>query len=156
MNNLMTGEMKKALKEAGYDLRKISIRHHFAGCSDAYNVIVDSTEYDLGEIGKLLRKFESVDRDEITGEVLAGGNTFVNVSHSTRAYLLIEKENDNYREAISEAVEKAGAKLKRIGFCHHWEGFDLWEVTLEGNPDRAAVMQELYPLHTEKRKVYIA
>ena len=70
-------QMKETLKRAGYDVRRISIRHRYTGYSEAYDVTVKAPEYDTHAIRDLLRPFREVGFDERTGETLMGGNTYV-------------------------------------------------------------------------------
>jgi len=82
-----TNEMKKALKKK-FRNAKFSITHKYGGYSDSYNVrtdLLDNKDFEeskpiIKEIEKIVGKYESIDRDERTGEILAGGNTYIFVS----------------------------------------------------------------------------
>ena len=50
--NQTTYQMKNVLKSAGYDVRKISIRHRYSGYSEAYDVTVKADEYDTDLFGR--------------------------------------------------------------------------------------------------------
>lgn len=82
-----TTEMKRILRAAGIDTKKVSITHKYCGYSEAYNVKLLTKEIDAKAVEKLLNKYESVDRDEYTGEILLGGNTYVDVYYDWTLYL---------------------------------------------------------------------
>lgn len=71
-------ELKTFLKEKGINVKGLKIRHEWAGTSEAYYVKGDPKVHDLKTIELLLRnKLEYYQRDERSGEILAGGNTWV-------------------------------------------------------------------------------
>lgn len=73
----LTNEIKKyLLKELKCDRKMISIKHQYAGYSEAYWIKVDKS-LNLDEVDRLIKKYEQYDRDERTGEILEGGNTYL-------------------------------------------------------------------------------
>lgn len=73
--------MKEALKKAGIDTRFISIRHKWCGYSESYHVEILSADIDREKVRRICNNFEEIDRDERTGEILAGGNTYIWVDY---------------------------------------------------------------------------
>ena len=73
--------MKAALKKAGIDTRYISIRHKWCGYSESYSVEIKSETIDREKVKRICKAFEEVDRDERSGEILMGGNTYVWVEY---------------------------------------------------------------------------
>ena len=82
--NTLTSEIKKALKQAGFDTKKISVTHKWAGYSEVYRVSVKDKTINLDEVRDVTKRFEEYEVDERTGEILAGGNTFVSVQYDWR------------------------------------------------------------------------
>lgn len=72
-------KIREDLKQRGYNSRKIGVRYEFCGYSSAIRVTVKDDNIDIEEVRGWLKKYESIDRDERTGEVLQGGNTYISV-----------------------------------------------------------------------------
>lgn len=70
--------IRKALKEHGYSNRKVGVRY------DGYAIWLTTKDLaiDIKEIEQLAKGYESYERDEFTGEILSGGNTFVFVNYA--------------------------------------------------------------------------
>lgn len=70
--------IRQALKEHGYNNRKVGVRY------DGYAIwlTIKDLAIDIKEIEQLAKGYESYDRDEFTGEILSGGNTFVFVNYA--------------------------------------------------------------------------
>lgn len=90
-------ELKQYLKENGIETKNVSIRHSYFGYSDGFDVTIKDISIGRKEVEHLLKKYESIDRDEMTGEILAGGNTYVNVDYDY--------------DAINEKLEEYNAKI---------------------------------------------
>ena len=75
----LTGaKIKKILKNAGFDTNGLSIKHQYGGYSDSWDIDGDGTKVDLPAIERILKnKLQWYETDERSGEILAGGNTFV-------------------------------------------------------------------------------
>lgn len=70
--------IRQALKEHGYNNRKVGVRY------DGYAIwlTIKDLAIDIKEIEQLAKGYESYERDEFTGEILSGGNTFVFVNYA--------------------------------------------------------------------------
>ena len=66
--------IRTALKEAGFNQKQISVKKQFGGYSVAFYVTIRDANIDKSTI---VNKFKSIDYDERTGEILAGGNDYV-------------------------------------------------------------------------------
>jgi hypothetical protein len=72
--------IRKELKEINYTNKQVKVK---TTPSQAINVdIIDWTVINE-EVKQIAAKYESFERDEITGEILAGGNTFVFVNNKS-------------------------------------------------------------------------
>lgn len=70
--------IRQALKEHGYSNRKVGVLY------DGYAIwlTIKDLAIDIKEIEQLAKGYESYERDEFTGEILSGGNTFVFVNYA--------------------------------------------------------------------------
>lgn len=70
--------IRQALKEHEYNNRKVGVRY------DGYAIwlTIKDLAIDIKEIEQLAKGYESYERDEFTGEILSGGNTFVFVNYA--------------------------------------------------------------------------
>ena len=93
--------IRQALKKAGYKVpSQISVRKR---STSAYVVEIKSLDIDKDEIEKIVRKYENISYDERTGEILAGGNTYVFVSYD---YDVEHKERERLRKLEEETIQK--------------------------------------------------
>lgn len=69
-------EIRKTLKSNGYSNRQISVTY-----DGAIWVTIKDSNIKLEDIENLVKKYENYRTDEITGEILSGGNTFVFVQY---------------------------------------------------------------------------
>ncbi|MCD8875437.1 hypothetical protein K2V74_14030 [Mammaliicoccus sciuri] len=60
-------------KELGYTNRQISVKNNWS----SIDVVIKDDSVDREAVEKIAKPLEEVDRCEVTGEILAGGNTFV-------------------------------------------------------------------------------
>lgn len=72
--------IRKELKEHGYNNRRVGVSY------DGYAIRLNIKELaiDKKEIENIAMKYENYSRDERTGEILSGGNTFVLVDYDYR------------------------------------------------------------------------
>lgn len=72
--------IRKELKEHGYNNRRVGVSY------DGYAIRLNIKELaiDKKEIENIAMKYENYSRDERTGEILSGGDTFVIVDYDYR------------------------------------------------------------------------
>ena len=96
-NKEIKKEITAELKEAGYNSRKVSVSVKDAGWSTNIDITINDPTVNAHEIEAIVNKRESIDRDERTGEILAGCNTYVFVAY--KYGLFDELANDYLAEA---------------------------------------------------------
>lgn len=80
------GNLRAALKQAGFNTRKVSVRQH----SCTLYVTIRDASVSLTRVKAIAGAFESIDRDHATGEILCGGNTFVRVEYVDASAALLD------------------------------------------------------------------
>lgn len=77
-NHTPAQALRAALKAAGFNARRVTIRVNH---STLYVTIRDGWT-SLSKVKAIADRFRVVDRCQVTGEILAGGNTFVDVRYT--------------------------------------------------------------------------
>ena len=78
---------KEIITKLGLKSSDLSVRY-----DGSYNISV-KTWFPISKIEEITKKYESIDRDERTGEILCGGNTFVFVTYDYNLKLTEELTN---------------------------------------------------------------
>lgn len=76
------GEIRAALRSAGYTGRQVSVRSKIYSMGSSIRVKIKDASVDPTKVIEAVKGHEHIDRDEATGEILGGGNRFVNVDTS--------------------------------------------------------------------------
>ena len=77
-------QLKKEIQKLGLKYNEVSVKSGYCGYSDYIDVIIKKEiPQDIADKIKMLcTKYERYDRDEVTGEILLGGNTYVTARYS--------------------------------------------------------------------------
>lgn len=78
----MKEKLKEKLKEISVNNRQVTIRYSMGICSDKYTMTIRDKNLSKEKISKIIsiaKDCEEYSRDYVTGEILEGGNTFINV-----------------------------------------------------------------------------
>jgi hypothetical protein len=118
-------ELREALAKAGYTRRQVSVRHsHYSLGSSLYVTIRDAS-IDKARIKTIAQAFEEVRYDEYSGEILGGGNTYLNVFYTKEA---ADSRAAAYTEPVKAAIleldETDRSRLVKVGNTGYWIGFD--------------------------------
>lgn len=104
-----TNEVADFLKTKGYNRTKVSVKHSYYGYDDGYKVTVKDVSIPLEKIKELVLKFRSVDYDERSGEILSGGNTYVDVEYDKN---VVKDALNKYEKKVNSVLR---ACLMEIG-----------------------------------------
>lgn len=116
-------EVKNFLKENGIDTKNIRVNS-----SSSINVKLLDPKLDYDKIEQLLKeKFESYQRDEGSGEILSGGNTFVFIEYD---YDLVKETENQLKGSIRPFLEKCSGHWSINSLVSHY----LEQNQLEINP----------------------
>lgn len=107
----LVNAIKKDLKKKGYTSRQVSVTKRRGGFSSAINILVkDMLNVDLGYIQDIVKKYQNIDKDERTGEILSGGNTYIFVEYD---YSTLNKEYSGVmQKLINKLVALKGRYLE--------------------------------------------
>lgn len=122
----LADRIRQELKKAGYKVpSQISVRKRSAS---AYDVEIKSLSIDKDDVEKLVQKYEDIDYDERTGEILAGGNTYIFVNYD---YDMKHRERERLRKLEQEVIQKC---LNNDGYYTKiGKGLDI--MLISGNND---------------------
>lgn len=73
--------IRKNLKENGYTTKDVSVRVKSSLYDTSVNITVKNPLVRLSEVEKIVKKFEEIDFDEHSGEILAGCNVYVHCQY---------------------------------------------------------------------------
>lgn len=102
----LSDRIRQELKKAGYKVpSEISVRLLKKDAfSNRYDVTIKTFKVDKNDVEKIVKKYENVDYDERTGEILSGGNNYVFVQYD---WDLKSKEEKRLEKMESEIIQKA-------------------------------------------------
>lgn len=80
-NKEMSKAIQEKLKAAGVPRAAYSIRVRYCGYSESVRIDVKDLAVSIYEVKRIALQYQSIDRDERTGEILEGGNTYVFVQY---------------------------------------------------------------------------
>ena len=118
------------LKAAGYNSRQVSVKH-----KGAYYVTIRDASIPGEQIREIAERHERITRDEGTGEILSGGNSFVFVERADGCFPPFE-EIARALAAATKAVKESHSeaiKLSHTYFVTKSHG-NLYEVTNSDGP----------------------
>ena len=107
---MTTNQIKKELaRRTGLNTSQIKIKTT-GNYETVYNIKLCNMSYNIDELERVAREMlESIDRDERTGEILAGGNTYVFVEYDSAAYEAAYNVNDKILEKFEEKAKNTPA-----------------------------------------------
>ena len=125
-NKERSGAIRNILKKAGYKLRDFSIRSRDCGYSDETRIHVKNLSIKTKEIENLVKGFEEVERDEYSGEILSGGNTYIFVDYD---YDTLYNEGERLKGEIAEILNKVEEEAESNE--NNYAYFELGDLRLE-------------------------
>ena len=99
-----TKEIRSKLKKTyGITSRQVSVRTRHGS---SINVDINDPEVDIKEVENIAKGYESVDRCEFSGEIFAGGNTFVFVDYTAKAKQAAYENKKVFWDSVAAAFVK--------------------------------------------------
>lgn len=100
-------QMRKEFKANGWNARKIGVRTEYFSMGSAIHVTVRDASVDCNKAKEIAGGFERIDRCEISGEILSGGNCYLHFG-------LADKVKETLTAPILPAVEAALEEVKGL------------------------------------------
>lgn len=97
--------IRKDLKAKGIKVPgQVNVRTRRGGLSNAYDIIIKDLKVDADELRKIVKKYEDIDYDERTGEILSGGNTYIFIKYDDTAE---RDEQRRLQKTVEQLVDQA-------------------------------------------------
>ena len=77
--------IRTALKAKGWSSRKVSVRANYFSMGSEIIVTIKDASVPMSVVKEIAKAAEKIDRCEITGEILGGGNLYVDVNYTRKA-----------------------------------------------------------------------
>ncbi|MCG4662814.1 hypothetical protein L0P73_19755 [[Clostridium] innocuum] len=110
-NKELSMKIRKSLKEAGYTQKDIKVSVRSFRYDTAAKITIHNPHIDRHRIEKILRPaYEEIDRDDITGEILQGGNTMLFIEYEYGIFEEVARE----WMATAKGLMQSKAEVTRI------------------------------------------
>ena len=110
-NKELSMKIRKSLKEAGYTQKDIKVSVRSSRYDTAAKITIHNPHIDRHRIEKILRPaYEESDRDDITGEILQGGNTMLFIEYEYGIFEEVARE----WMATAKGLMQSKAEVTRI------------------------------------------
>ena len=110
-NKELSMKIRTSLKEAGYTQKDIKVSVRSSRYDTAAKITIHNPHIDRHRIEKILRPaYEEIDRDDITGEILQGGNTMLFIEYE---YGIFEEVARDWM-ATAKGLMQSKAEVTRI------------------------------------------
>lgn len=109
--------IKEELKKLGITSKQVSVRSGNCGYSDSSYITIKDVSVRIGAVKKACEKFESIDYDKYSGEILEGGNTYIIVQYDYEALRNAENKKMAEVEELLKGIDKGvQKKIERKDF----------------------------------------
>lgn len=110
-NKELSMKIRTSLKEAGYTQKDIKVSVRSSRYDTAAKITIHNPHIDRHRIEKILRPaYEEIDRDDITGEILQGGNTMLFIEYEYGIFEEVARE----WMATAKGLMQSKAEVTRI------------------------------------------
>ena len=96
-------EIRKQLKEKGYNSRQVSVSAKAVMYDDSITVTIKDLTIPFKIVNDIAEKYESIRYDEYCGEILNGCNIYVHVQFD---YDTVHQEREKYMQFAKDVMEK--------------------------------------------------
>lgn len=110
--------IRKALKAKGWNARSVSVRHRYATHDSAIDVTIRDAAVSKAEVEAIALPFKSIDRCSASGEILSGGNCYVDVAYAPEAIAPVKAE------IMSQLSDEPGRVVEVRGYRAHRDTSD--------------------------------
>lgn len=115
-NKELSQTIRKELKVAGFTTKDVSVRVKDSGYNTSIRINIKNPYVKISEVEKITKKFEEIDMDERTMEILQGTNVFVLVQYEYGVIEEAAKGLISISEKVLGNIEKySGHKIADNG-----------------------------------------
>lgn len=108
-------KIENALKAAGINRRQVSIREPRSGYDRCFELTIRDPKFEVEYIESLVSGFQRVYRCEASGEILSGGNIWIDVSATDE---VLDTWASEYLDQVTEAMSLLTSDHgERVGNC---------------------------------------
>lgn len=124
-------QIRDALKARGWSSRQVSVRADSFSMGSAIRVLVRDVRVSLAVVKEIAQAHERVRRCEETGEILGGGNRYIDVDYSTEALASLRASIESVLSTVAHAP---GAIVEVGGGWRAWRsdskdyGGEMWRA----------------------------
>lgn len=119
MNNIAK-EIRDALKREGITSKQVSVKENHCNYSYSFTATIRDGNVSEAQVRDICAKFAHAETDERTGEILEGGNVYINVWRDDVRHPV---DGSEYLDAVKAAIAKITAEGKIIKICDGWTIF---------------------------------
>ncbi len=130
-NAELSKKVQTMLKDKGILKKQYRIRVRYCGYSTSVNIYITDLVVRVCDVQLAICSLESIRRDEHSGEILSGGNTYVMVEYD---YFVMSKAIDDYLPLASDIINTSSIHgNNRLGY-NSKSGLTTWYVKDNFNP----------------------
>lgn len=104
----LVATIEAELKKAGYNRTKVTVRYRRITHDRGIQITIKDLNINKQDIEKIVKKYEKIDWDEINGEILAGGNTYIDIEYDQK---IVDAEKNRLKPIINKAITDMKANL---------------------------------------------
>lgn len=128
--NMDSKTIREALKANGINSKQVSVKNKRATYSRAFIVTIRDDKLSFRKVEDIVNKFEKVDYDAYSGEILSGGNTYITCKREWERGYAPSMPND-FKEFIEKIMAMSfDTGLKRDELCFMRKTYGI-EITDE-------------------------
>lgn len=106
--------IRKELKTIGISAKQVSVKSSKALYDDAIDIAIKDITINKEKVEEIANKYEYIRYDKYNGEILSGGNTYVNVSFD---YIALLDARKDFMEKATEIYEEGKKCEKSSNIC---------------------------------------
>lgn len=110
--------IRTELKAQGISSRKVSVRAEYFSMGSALHVTIKDPSISMSVVKAVAEKYESLRRDESTGDILKGGNCYLHLGYTSEANAIRSAQYVEPLRVAMEAAKADPAACIQIGDTH--------------------------------------
>ena len=104
-NKELSLQVRKELKEHGYNTRDFKVSVKDCGYNTSINVVIKNPHINARDVKGILWHFRDVDYDERTGEILQGANVYLKIEYEYGVFDIVAQEYAVTARGIMDIID---------------------------------------------------